>query len=94
MKNVNQAASLLTEQQILQDSLISQKHLTDTYNLFAGECTNEQLRSTMLNILTDEHKIQSDIFNSMQSHGWYQVEAADQQKIQKARQKFQNTTTM
>lgn len=91
MKNVNQAASILTEQQILQDSLISQKHLTDTYNTYAGECVNEQLRSTMLNILTDEHKIQSDIFNSMQSHGWYQVEAAEQQKIQKARQKFQAT---
>jgi len=89
MKNVNQAASILTEQQILQDSLISQKHLTDSYNLYAGECVNEQLRSTMLNILGDEHKIQSDIFSNMQSHGWYQVEQAEQQKIQKARQKFQ-----
>jgi spore coat protein CotF len=91
MKNVNQAASIFTEQQILQDSIISQKHLTDTYNLYAGECVNEQLRSTMLNILNDEHKIQADIFNSMQSHGWYQVEQAEQQKIQKARQKFQAT---
>jgi spore coat protein CotF len=89
MKNVNQAASILTEQQILQDSLISQKHISDSYNTYAGECVNEQLRSTMLNILGDEHKIQADIFNSMQSHGWYQVEAAEQQKIQQARQKFQ-----
>lgn len=89
MKNLNQAASILTEQQILQDSLISQKHLTDSYNLYAGECINEQLRSTMLNILGEEHKIQSDIFSNMQSRGWYQAEQAEQQKIQKARQKFQ-----
>lgn len=88
MKNVNQAASILTEQQILQDSLMSQKHIGETYNTFAGECVNEQLRSTMLNILNDEHKMQADIFNNLQSHGWYQVEPAEQQKIQKARQKF------
>jgi spore coat protein CotF len=91
MKNVNQAASILTEQQILSDSLISQKHITDSYNTYAGECVNEQLRTTMLNILGDEHKIQADIFNNMQSHGWYQVDAAEQQKIQKARQKFQTS---
>lgn len=91
MKNVNQAASILTEQQILQDSLISQKHMSDSYNTYAGECVNEQLRSTMLGILSDEHKIQSDIFNNMQAHGWYQTDPAEQQKIQKARQKFQAT---
>lgn len=92
MKNINQAAAILNEQEILSDTLISQKHLTDSYNLYAGECVNEQLRSTMLNILGDEHKIQADIFNNMQSHGWYQVEQAEQQKIQKARQKFTTAT--
>jgi spore coat protein CotF len=88
MKDVNRAAQLYTEQQILQDSLMSQKQMTGSYNTFAGECVSEQLRSTMLNILNDEHKIQADIFNSMQSHGWYQVEQADQQKIQQAKQKL------
>lgn len=88
MKNPNQTATIFTEQQILQDSLITQKHMTDAYNSYAGECVNEQLRNAMLNILSDEHKIQADIFNNMQSHGWYQVDPAEQQKIQKARQKF------
>lgn len=91
MNTANNATSF-TEQQILQDSLMSQKHLAESYNMYAGECVNEQLRSTMLTILNDEHKIQSDIFNNMQSHGWYQVEQAEQQKIQKARQKFSATT--
>jgi spore coat protein CotF len=79
---------VLTAQDILQDSLISEKHMTDTYNLYAGECVNQQLRSTMLNILNDVHTIQADIFSTMQQNGWYQVEPAEQQKIQKARQKF------
>ena len=79
---------MLTEKQILQDSLVSQKQMTGAYNTFAGECVSEQLRCAMLNILDDEHKIQADIFSTMQSNGWYQAEPAQQQKIQQARQKL------
>lgn len=88
MTNSNQITQLLDEKQLLQDSLISQKHITDSYNTYAGECTSAQLRNTMLDILDDEHKIQADLFSSLQSHGWYKVEPAEQQKIQQARQKF------
>ncbi len=91
MNTTNQATSVFTDQQVLQDSLLTEKHMTDSYNLYAGECVNEQLRSTMLNILNDVHTIQANIFSTMQSNGWYQVDPADQQKIQKARQKFQAT---
>ncbi len=82
---------VLTDKEILSDSLISEKHMTDSYNSFAGECVNQQLRSTMLSILNDVHTIQADIFSTMQSNGWYQVEAAEQQKIQNARQKLQSS---
>ena len=91
MKDPNQAATLLTERQILQDSLMSQKQITGSYNTFAGECVSEQLRSTMLNILSEEHKIQADIFRDMQMHGWYQVEQADQNKIHQTMTKLQAT---
>jgi spore coat protein CotF len=87
MKDVNSAATLLTEQQILQDTLVSQKHVTEAYNTFAGECVSEQLRSAMLNILNDEHCIQATLFKDMQSRGWYQVEQADAQKIQQTKTK-------
>jgi spore coat protein CotF len=87
LKDVNTAVSLLTEQQILQDSLMSEKQMCGAYNTFAGECANDQLRGAMLNILTDEHRIQADIFKDMQTRGWYQVEQADQQKIQQTKQK-------
>ena len=82
---------VLTEKEILKDSLICEKHMTASYNTFAGECVNPQLRSTMLNILNDVHTIQADIFSTMQQNGWYQVEAAEQQKIQNARQKLQSS---
>lgn len=89
MSNPNQCAQLIGEKEILTDCLMNQKHLTDSYNLYAGECVNEQLRTAMLNILDEEHKIQADIFVDLQSNGWYQVEQAEQQKIQQAKQKFQ-----
>ena len=88
MTDPNQCAQILGEKEILQDGLISQKHISESYNTFAGECVNEQLRTAFLNILDDEHRIQADIFCTMQANGWYQVEAAEQQKIVQARQKF------
>ena len=88
MTDPNKCTQFLSEKEILQDGLISQKHITESYNTFAGECVNEQLRSTFLNILGDEHRIQADMFCDLQSPGWYQVEDAPVQKIQQARQKF------
>ena len=88
MSDPNGCAQILSEKHILEDSLISQKQLTSSYNTYAGECTCEQLRNAMLGILDEEHKIQADIFSSMQAHGWYSTEPAQQQKITAARQKF------
>ena len=88
MTNQTQCANILNEKTILQDSLIGQKLITESYNTFAGECVNQQLRNTMLSILGDEHNIQADIFNCLQSHGWYQTEPAQQQKIADAKMKF------
>ena len=88
MVEPNKCAQFMDEKAIMQDSLISQKHITEAYNTYAGECVNEQLRSTFLNILNDEHTIQANIFCNLQSRGLYQVEPAQQQKVQQARQKF------
>ena len=88
MTDPNACAAILGTKEILEDALMSQKHITEGYNTFAGECVNEQLRSTFLNILDDEHRIQADAFCDMQSRGWYAGESADAQKVQQARQKF------
>ena len=88
MTDPNKCTQYMSDKEILQDGLISQKHITESYNIFAGECVNEQLRSTFLNILDDEHKIQADMFCGLQSNGWYQVENAPVQKVQQAKQKF------
>ena len=88
MADFNKCSSILDEKEMLNDFLISQKLITSSYNTFAGECVNAQLRNTFLNILDDEHKIQADIFGSMQAKGYYQTEPADQQKVWQAKQKL------
>jgi spore coat protein CotF len=81
----------LDDKQLLKESLISQKHITSSYNTYAGECVSVPLRKSMLNILTEEHEIQANIFEDLQTRGWYQVEAAPQQKIDQTKQKLQSS---
>ena len=88
MTDPNACARIMGTREILEDALMSQKHITEGYNTFAGECVNEQLRHAFLNILDDEHTIQADVFCDMQSRGWYPVESAEPAKIQQAKQKF------
>ena len=79
---------MMNDQERITDFLASQKQISSSYNTFANECCNTQLRDAFLNILSDEHKIQSDLFNAAQSRGWYQVAPADSQKVSQAYQKF------
>lgn len=88
MVNPNGCAQYMGDKEILQDALMSQKHISEGYNTFAGECSSVDLRDAFLNILNDEHGIQTDVFDIMQGKGWYTTENAQPQKVQAARQKF------
>ncbi|MGN0634714.1 MAG: spore coat protein [Acutalibacteraceae bacterium] len=80
----------MDDQEILNDVLFSQKQITGNYNTSGNECVDEKLKADMLNILRDEHNMQSDVFTQMLQRGWYQTPPAQQQKIDAARTKFQN----
>ncbi|NLJ30350.1 MAG: spore coat protein [Clostridiales bacterium] len=80
----------MQEKEVFNDVLSSQKFITDTYNTFANECVTPNVRSEFMRILNEEHQIQSEVFDEMQKRGWYQTPAAEQQKIQQAKQKYQN----
>lgn len=77
-----------SDKDILTDVLSSQKFATDGYNTFANECVTPAVRSDFVNILNEEHKIQNEVFTEMQGRGWYATEAADQNKINQAKQKY------
>ena len=80
--------SSFTEKEMLDDMLSSQKFVTDGYNTSANECATPVIKSEFMNILNEEHQIQHEVFLEMQKRGWYPTDAADQNKIDQARQKF------
>ena len=80
----------MPEKEMLSDVLSSQKQVTENYNTFANECAGKQLREDAMTLLREEHDIQFDIFEEMHSRGWYMTPAAEQQKINTAKTKFEN----
>lgn len=76
------------DQARINDALSSQKFITDGYNTGANEAAATTVKNTLMDILEDEHKIQHDLFSQMQKRGWYQTEAAPQQKIDETKTKF------
>ena len=79
-----------SDKEILTDILSSQKHATGGYNTSANESATPAVKTDFMNILTEEHQIQNDVFKEMQKRGWYPIEAADHNKIQQAKQKYQS----
>lgn len=76
------------EKFVLQDFLSTQKQITSTYNVWAGECVNTQLRNTFLDLLKEEHGIQNELFVEMNKRGYYPVPEGTAQEMNKLKQKF------
>ncbi len=77
-----------SEKEILGDALATQKASTNLYNTCSNECVHEGLRSTMLDILSEEHSMQQNVFCSMHERGLYPTPDAPQNKIDDAKQRF------
>ena len=79
----------LQDQEIMADMLAAQKQTTSEFNTYALECACPQLKQDMLNILSEEQGIQTNVFQCMQQRGWYPTVPAQQQAVDKARTKFE-----
>ena len=79
----------LQDQEILTDMLSSQKQASGHYNTFSAECSDQNLKNDMLNILRDEQSIQTNVFCEMNKRGWYPTMPAPQQMVEQARTKFE-----
>lgn len=80
----------LNDRDRINDILATEKYLTDSFNVFTKETSNNKLYSDIKQILNDTHNCTRDIFNIMNQKGFYNLEAAQQQKIQQAWNKFSN----
>ena len=71
----------------LQDALTSQKFITGEYNTCVNEAATPGVKNTLLNILSEEHRMQSEVWTEMNSRGWYQTEQAEDNKLQQEKMK-------
>lgn len=78
----------MNDQERMEDLLLSEKKMSDNYDIFASECVSTQLRDEFVKIFTQGHKTQTELFQTAQQKGWYQVEQAEPTKISAAYQKY------
>lgn len=80
----------MEDKDMLKDALSTEKFLAATYSTYATECVAKNLHQDFLNLLQETHQIQHDIFSEMHNRGWYPTPAAEQTKIDQAKQKYMN----
>ena len=80
----------MKERDLFEDILTNQKYITETYNTFANECKNLSVRNDILNLLNEEHQLESDVFDEMHRRGWYPTVLAEPLAIDEAKTKYEN----
>jgi len=78
----------MNERDYLNDILVNEKYLTNGLNTFSREASHQELFDDVKQILNETHDCARDIFNVMFREGFYELEAAEEQKVQQTKQKF------
>lgn len=84
----------MSDQEMMTDLLSSEKFMTSVYNTYCCEAATATVKSTLLSILQDEHRMQEGVFGEMSGRGWYQLEKAEEQKLNSTKQKFSKMATV
>jgi spore coat protein CotF len=80
----------MNERDFLNDILATEKYLTDNFNIFVREASNQILHQQTMKILNESHVTARNLFNLMFRKGWYSLTAAGQQELRQTGQQFQN----
>lgn len=79
----------MSDQELMDDMLSSQKLITGIYNTYSSECVNQQLKADFLSHWKDNQNLQSSVFTQMQQRGWYAPKKAQAKMVTQAKTKFQ-----
>lgn len=71
-QNAQQAGGQITEQEILQDMLMTEKYVADSYNMSVLDSLNNQVRQQMQHIQNEEQQHANQIVDAMVQKGYYQ----------------------
>ncbi|WP_160726153.1 spore coat protein [Bacillus sp. USDA818B3_A] len=80
----------MNDRDYINDALSTCKYITDSLNIAVREASHDQLHQELLQLLNETHQSAREMYNLMFQHGWYKLEAEEQQKIDQAYQQFNN----
>lgn len=73
---------------IMENLLLTEKGVCDLYMHGTIESSTENVHQAFNNALNESLCMQDNIYKDMSANGWYQMEQAEQQKIQKVKNQF------
>ncbi len=88
MVNSISHGTILNQKEILDDLLMSEKHITYTYSSGITESTCPNLRFSLNKCLTSAQQCQFELFKVMEQRGWYEVEEASHELIESVKNKY------
>jgi len=74
----------------MENLLLTTKGVCELYMHGTVEASTSNVHGAFNTALSDSLSMQETIYQKMSSKGWYPSEQAEQQKIQKLKQKFSN----
>lgn len=84
----------MSERKMMTDLLCSEKYMTGVYNTYCCEAATSAVKSNLIALLQDEHRMQEEVFAEMHARGWYPTEKAEDAKLTQEKQKFGATVTV
>ncbi len=79
---------ILSEKDILEESLQSEKHIMTQCAMFLGEASCQELRSELARLITETQQLQFEIRNSMKNHGLLDTEEASKHRLSQAEERM------
>ena len=92
--NCTQSNCTFTNKEIMHDCLDTEKYLIGMYQTALTESATPEVVQTLTDLLSDNFRMQQQLFREMNSRGWYPVTKAEEQKIAQAKQKFAASVAM
>jgi Spore coat protein len=80
--------SNLSEKEILNDALSSEKQLLHVYSTYLAEASCPNLRNELTRVFNETQQMQFELYKAMEQKGWYTIQNAELQQVQQAVNKF------
>ena len=78
----------MTEKELMQDLIMSEKPGSESYTSGVTESSCSNLRKVLTQCEQNILKSQEDVFNAMNTRGWYNTKKSDSQEVQQAKDTF------